>query len=281
MNKKLILIVLVMVLSVTFTLFAIDSRLKVVNYTLESDEISSPVRIAFISDLHSCKYGGSSQSDLIEAVRAQNPDIVLFGGDAFDCDLDPEATFVAMREIAAEYPCYYAIGNHEAGREDKDELLKEVCEIGVMLLEEENVILDINGEKVILTGVKDSGAYSTEDEEKQEILTERAVARIKELKTEAEEGFNILLFHRPENFEDYAEMDFDLVLSGHAHGGQWRIPGVLNGLYAPHQGIFPKYAGGEYALDGCTMIVSRGLAKECNWVPRVFNRPELVVIDIV
>ena len=73
---------------------------------------------------------------------------------------------------------------------------------------------------------------------------------------------------------------FDLILSGHAHGGQWRIPGILNGLYAPDQGLFPAYAGGRYEMNGATFIVSRGLARESTLAPRVFNRPELIVIDL-
>ena len=96
-----------------------------------------------------------------------------------------------------------------------------------------------------------------------------------------ENSFNILLIHRPEEIEHYAEMGFDLVLCGHAHGGQWRIPGILNGFYTPDQGLFPEYAGGIYKVGETTMIVSRGLAKESNIVPRIFNRPELVIIDIV
>ena len=96
-----------------------------------------------------------------------------------------------------------------------------------------------------------------------------------------EESFNLLLIHAPDNFEDYARLGFDLVLCGHTHGGQWRIPGLLNGIYAPGQGLFPKYAGGLYEKDGTTMIVSRGLAKESTYIPRIFNRPELVIIDIV
>ena len=94
------------------------------------------------------------------------------------------------------------------------------------------------------------------------------------------DNYTILLSHRPEFFELYTKYDFDLVLCGHAHGGQWRIPGILNGLYAPHQGIFPKYAGGRYDSEDMTMIVSRGLARETTRVPRIFNRPELVVIDL-
>ena len=92
--------------------------------------------------------------------------------------------------------------------------------------------------------------------------------------------FTILLTHRPERVEAYRGRGFDLILAGHAHGGQWRLPGVVNGLLAPDQGLFPPYAGGRYELEGGTLIVSRGLARESTRVPRVFNRPELVIIDV-
>ena len=85
---------------------------------------------------------------------------------------------------------------------------------------------------------------------------------------------------QPELFDIYTKYGFDLVLCGHAHGGQWRIPFILNGVYAPNQGIFPQYAGGRYEKDGTVMIVSRGLARETTYVPRIFNRPELVIIDL-
>ena len=102
--------------------------------------------------------------------------------------------------------------------------------------------------------------------------------------TAAQDGahVSVLLTHRPERVEDYTGRGFDLVLAGHAHGGQWRLPGLINGLIAPNQGLFPRYAGGRYALDGdTTMIVSRGLARESTRIPRLFNRPELVVVDIL
>ncbi|MDE5792514.1 MAG: metallophosphoesterase, partial [Oscillospiraceae bacterium] len=93
-------------------------------------------------------------------------------------------------------------------------------------------------------------------------------------------NYKILLSHRPELFEDYVTANFDLVLAGHAHGGQWRIPVILNGLYAPDQGLFPKFAGGFYQKENTTMIVSRGLARESTRIPRIYNQPELVVIDL-
>ena len=123
--------------------------------------------------------------------------------------------------------------------------------------------------------------------EAQEVVQEEAVTREavqeeiwKIEETAGTEIFTVLLSHRPELFEIYQKYEFDLVLSGHAHGGQWRIPGLLNGLFAPNQGLFPKYAGGRYDYAGGTMIVSRGLARESTKVPRIFNRPELVVVDV-
>ena len=99
---------------------------------------------------------------------------------------------------------------------------------------------------------------------------------------QAEEGtFTLLMAHRPELIDKYAAAGFDLVVSGHAHGGQVRIPGLVNGLCAPNQGWFPKYAGGEYHLRSTTMIVSRGLSTQKQWyVPRVFNRPELLIVTV-
>ncbi|MGX8705934.1 MAG: metallophosphoesterase, partial [bacterium] len=103
-------------------------------------------------------------------------------------------------------------------------------------------------------------------------------ARLRELP--AAESYAVLLAHRPEYAELYAECGFDLVLSGHAHGGQWRVPGLLNGLFAPNQGLFPKYTGGVYQIDDTTMVVSRGLARESTRVPRFYNRPELVIVEL-
>ena len=92
--------------------------------------------------------------------------------------------------------------------------------------------------------------------------------------------YTVLLSHRPERTEDYAGRGFELVLAGHAHGGQWRLPGLLNGLFAPDQGLFPTYAGGRYALGDTTLLVSRGLARESTRLPRFYNRPELVMVEL-
>ncbi len=268
--------VLIIVLALGLAVFAIDSRLKVVHYKVENEHSEKPFRIAFISDLHSCTYGGEDQSDLIEAVRAQNPDVVLFGGDIFDSRRMPDKNAViALKALGSEFSCYYISGNHEV-RHGKLDYYKEIVRsCGVTVLEGENSKAEISAGDGMpdIYGFDDTTAYGNLYDQLAHIgqTTENYPFG---------ESFNVLLIHRPEHIEHYADLGFDLVLCGHAHGGQWRIPGVLNGVYAPGQGLFPEYAGGLYEVGKTTLIVSRGLAKESNPVPRIFNRPELVIIDI-
>lgn len=269
--------VLIIVFFLAFVVLAIDSRLKTVHYEIENPKSETPFRIALITDLHSCTYGGSDQSDLIKAVRAQNPDAVLFGGDIFDSRKMPDENAVtALKALGAEFECYYISGNHEVRHEKLDYYKEIVASCGIRVLDgtHTKAAVSMTSGTPDIYGFDDTSAYGNLSEQLEHI---REVSG----NYHFEESFNVLLIHRPENFEHYTELGFDLVLCGHAHGGQWRIPGLLNGLYCPGEGIFPKYAGGFYEKDGTAMIVSRGLAKESNPVPRIFNRPELVIIDIV
>ena len=230
---------------------ALDARLAVRHYRLETARVSAPVRIALLTDLHSCDYG-EGQAGLLEAVAAEGPDVVLLGGDIVDDDarMDPERAYTAASALAASWPTYYVSGNHE---------LEGAC-----------VPVAVDGQTIRLCGVDDPAAGE-------------AVWRAQLARAAAQADpdlFTILLTHRPERVEAYRGRGFDLILAGHAHGGQWRLPGVVNGLLAPDQGLFPPYAGGRYELEGGTLIVSRGLARESTRVPRVFNRPELVIIDV-
>ena len=266
---------------VLLILLACDSRLKTVHYTIQSDKLSAPVRIALLTDLHSCQYG-ENQKNLVEAVQKQKPDIVLLGGDIFDDEMSYDNAKITIRQLAEEYPCYYVTGNHEYWGYDVGTILDIVKDCGVNILAGECDTITINGQTVSICGVDDpdvaryvSGGVPTM---KQLEYSEKAAQEAEQ--AIGEEIFTILLSHRPELYETYQNFEFDLVLSGHAHGGQWRIPGVLNGLYVPDQGLFPEYAGGRYDTDDTTMIVSRGLARETTQVPRIFNRPEVVIVDV-
>lgn len=251
------------------------NKLKIVNYTLESDKIDTPVRIALVTDLHSCRYG-DHESELIEAIDFQNPDLILLGGDIFDDKLPNDNTVDFLEGIAGRYPIYYVTGNHEFwGGVDQYEVQMDILEeYDIPRLQGDVLELDINGNTIGLVGVDDYDGYLVDEDL---ILEDEFVNAYLNLNADT---YNIILSHRPEYIDTYSAHNYDLALCGHAHGGQWRIPGLLNGLYAPNQGMFPKYAGGLYVVDNTTMIVSRGLARESTRLPRLYNRPELVIIDI-
>ena len=258
------------------------NTLKLVRYPVIAAGLPHPVRIVLVTDLHSCAYG-KGQRKLLDAIDEQTPDLILLGGDIFDDQLPDEKAVVFLRELGGKYPCYYVTGNHEywSGEAGFTEKMARLEECGVVRLSGEAVSVDVDGTKLALCGVDDPDAWGGSSgyaEYRTGSFREQAA----QAADRAEAGlYTVLLAHRPEQLELYASLGFDLVLTGHAHGGQWRIPGILNGLYAPDQGLFPPYAGGRYERDGTVMIVSRGLARESTFVPRFCNRPELVVIELI
>ncbi len=282
MKRKRKLLPVLPVVLLGLILPGFNSSLKTVRYEVTAEGLPQPVRIALVTDLHACAYG-RGQRKLLDAVEEQAPDLILLGGDIFDDKLPDEKAAVFLREVSRKYPCFYVTGNHEywSGETAFQEKMACLEEYGIRRLCGEAVSVEVGSAAVDLCGVDDPDAWGNsrgyteyEDGSFREQLARAA--------SQAENGrYTILLTHRPEQLELYASFGFDLVLAGHAHGGQWRIPGILNGLYAPDQGLFPPYAGGRYELDGTVMIVSRGLARESTRVPRFYDRPELVIVDLI
>lgn len=248
---------------------ALDPRMIARTYTVESEKIDAPVRLALLTDFHGCDYGEDA-SRLVNAVNELQPDAVLLVGDIFDDKLAWDDSEALVRSLAAEWPCFYVTGNHEYWSNRVEEICRIVRNAGAKVLEQNGETIILNGQRISFCGVPDPSAGVNME------------GALRLAAADAEPGaFTVLLAHRPELIEKYAANGaFDLVVSGHAHGGQIRIPGLVNGLYAPNQGWFPEYAGGLYAVDGMTMIVSRGLARESTLFPRIFNRPELVLIEL-
>ncbi len=244
----------------------LDARLRTVTYPVVSDKVTERVTLAVLTDLHSCGYG-KGQSALLDAASARSPDAVLLAGDIVDDKLPEENAWTAVSALAAAYPTFYVTGNHEYWSGEADRICGEMKALGVTVLRGETARISVRGQTLLLGGVDDP-----------EFGDGGQLERIGG--TLDGEVFSILLAHRPEEIRRYLEYPFDLVVSGHAHGGQWRIPRVLNGLLAPNQGLLPQYAGGRYDFDGTVFLVSRGLARESTKVPRLFNRPELVIVDI-
>ncbi len=273
MRKKHWWILPALAILVILALIALDERLTLRTYTVVSPKLTAEVRLAVVTDFHS----SDNADDVVAMVASCAPDAVLLVGDLFDDDTanrPPERTLSLMRQLSAQYPCYYVSGNHEAWTGEMDALYQQTEEAGVTVLRMSSGVLTVRGQRIALCGIPDpyemvfSGAPDTEEQIRQAMENVDSA------------DFTVLLAHRPELLAKYAQFPLDLVVSGHAHGGQVRIPGVLNGLYAPNQGWFPKLAGGAYTQDGTTLIVSRGLAVRTR-LPRIFNRPEVVLVRCV
>lgn len=273
MRKKHWWILPVLAILVVLTLIALDERLILRTYTVASPKLTAEVRLAVVTDFHS----SDNADDVVAMVASCAPDAVLLVGDLFDDDTQnrpTERTLSLMRQLSAQYPCYYVSGNHEAWTGEMDALYQQTEEAGVTVLRMSSGVLTVRGQRIALCGIPDpyemvfSGAPDTEEQLRQALEDVNSA------------DFTVLLAHRPELLAKYAQFPLDLVVSGHAHGGQVRIPGVLNGLYAPNQGWFPKLAGGAYTQGGTTLIVSRGLAVRTR-LPRIFNRPEVVLVRCV
>ena len=249
-------------------LSAVSDRVTVRQYTIESDAITSPVRLAVLTDLHGCDYGQDGVQ-LLALLTKEQPDAILMAGDMFSPDGDASEELAFFRRLTDIAPGFYVTGNHEYAEYNVSALTKEIRQTGVTVLNKGCVTLSICGQTVNICGIPDPISGSS------------AQASLSALDV-PEKGYTVLLSHRPELIDQYAASSvFDLVVSGHAHGGQVRIPLLVNGLYAPNQGWFPAYAGGRYDVDSTTMIVSRGLARQRQWyIPRVFNRPEVVITTI-
>lgn len=273
MRKKHRWILPVLAILVALALIALDERLILRTYTVASPKLTAEVRLAVVTDFHS----SDNADDVAAMVTSCAPDAVLLVGDLFDDDTQnrpPERTLSLMRQLSAQYPCYYVSGNHEAWTGEMDALYQQTEDARVTVLRMSSGVLTVRGQRIALCGIPDpyemvfSGAPDTEEQLRQAMENVDSA------------DFTVLLAHRPELLAKYAQFPLDLVVSGHAHGGQVRIPGVLNGLYAPNQGWFPKLAGGAYTQDGTTLIVSRGLAVRTR-LPRIFNRPEVVLVRCV
>lgn len=270
MRRKWLVWLILLAAVIVLAVIGLDQRMVVRQYAVETDKVSKPVWLAVLTDYHGCDYGPDG-AELVQAVSALAPDAILLVGDMFSADGDPEAELRMFRQLGSIAFTYYVTGNHEYWEHNVPQLLARVAETGVTVLDQSCVSLVVEGQHINICGIPDPYAY---------VDTEVALNRV--VDDIEHPAFTVLMAHRPELIDKYAATgSFDLVVSGHAHGGQVRIPGIVNGLCAPNQGWFPKYAGGRYEVDGTTLIVSRGLSTHRQMgVPRIFNRPELVLIEI-
>ena len=277
-NKKTVLIVSVLIILCLgiWTLWG-NIALEVNEYEIVSDRIPEAFagfRIAQVSDLHNKDFG-EGYGQLLTLLSEVNPDIIVVTGDLIDSrqtDLDIALEFAWQAGKIARV--FYVSGNHEARIPEYEDLKIGLVKAGVVILENQKVEITREGESITLMGIDDPSF-----QEDYLFGESESVARqeIEDLQNESD-GYTILLSHRPELFDIYVETEMDLVFTGHAHGGQFRLP-FIGGLVAPNQGFLPKYDAGLFSEGSTTMIVSRGVGNSI--IPiRFNNRPEIVVAEL-
>ena len=277
-KKKFVILSITAVILILLVIWIVwsNTALELNEYAIISSRLPESFngyRIAHISDLHNVQMGENNER-LLGMLHNAQPDMIAITGDLIDSrntNISIALNFVKKAMDIA--PCYYITGNHEARVTDYGDLNRGLLELGVIVLENDKFEIEHSDGKVIVLGVNDP-SFETN------YIFGDAVSvmqqNLQQLKNE--ESYTILLSHRPELMDVYADYRVDLVLSGHAHGGQFRLP-LLGGMFAPNQGLFPEYDSGLFEKNDTTMIVSRGIGNSI--VPfRINNRPEVILIEL-
>ena len=251
------------------------SHFQITYYRIASSHVTEKLRIVFLSDLHLRQYGEDNK-ELLDEVQSLEPDLILLGGDFVTYpDPDYESMLSLCRKLARIAPSYAVLGNHESemiygGVDEK--LAEKFAMTGITLLRNENKTIYIRSNKIELVGLE--GACKDYD-----YYNYGASDCMERLSTQYD-ALRIVMDHVPMKFINYyQDYPFDIGFAGHTHGGLIRLP-ILGRLYSAEEGLFPQYAGGKYQLkNGAQFIVGCGLG-DSSWVPRVYNPPELVLVDV-
>ncbi len=281
------MILIILALLILWLLWG-NSALQLTTYTVTSDRLPDAFdgyRIAQVSDLHNAEMGKDNQK-LLSVLAETDPDLIVITGDLIDSshtDIDMALHFVC--EAVKLAPCYYVPGNHEAwvAQDTYHQLENGLKEAGVTVLRQEALQIQCQGQAIAIGGVDDPAFHPAAADLPFVSGRDSYASAHGPLSPEAFDGllhskdtFTILLSHRPEYFDSYVAADIDLVFTGHAHGGQFRLP-ILGGLVAPDQGLFPQYDAGLFTEGNTHMVVSRGIGNSI--IPlRIGNRPELILV---
>ncbi|KOA18285.1 putative metallophosphoesterase [Clostridium homopropionicum DSM 5847] len=276
MKNKFILLVTI-IIAIFMFIYVENNFLEINKLEVMSNRIPASFngyKIVHLSDLHN-KTFGKNQKQLVDKIQKLKPDIIVFTGDIVDIRrYNEEPSILLIERLSKIAPVYYVPGNHEIGSGKLKNLQLRLEKAGAIVLRNESVRITKNKEQILISGIDDPNAVKGNKNENEKIQSEINLT----YKEEFKDNYRILLSHRPEKLSVYAKNKFDLVFSGHAHGGQVRIP-FIGGLIAPQQGFFPKYTSGKYIKESTVMIVSRGLGNSKAPV-RVFNRPEIILTTL-
>lgn len=271
-KRRRVLIKILACITAFYLLLDWSGKTRIVSryYEIEDKRITQQLRLAVICDLHGALYG-RGQSEILAALEEANPNAVVLLGDMFDQHGRNENTYFLLRALSARFDCYFITGNHEYKSGQLEKIRAALSEAGIPVLAGDSATIR-SGDTIVQLFGADDGLGGKKRQSRQ--IADAAAIR-------KDDMYSVLAIHVPNDVESYLHYGFDLMLSGHTHGGQIILPGILNGLYAPGQGFFPKYGGGRYDFNAQALIISRGLAKKPFWLPRVFNPPEITFVTLV
>ncbi len=260
-------VVIVLLILFIINVYYEDFKVKKNHFEIETNEIEEDYKIVQLSDFHNEK-NKWLHKQIVEIIKEEKPNIIVITGDLIDVD---DCTYAEklLERIYNIAPIYFVPGNHECIFGGYPDLLNILYKYNVNVISNKCISLDNNIE---LYGIKDPSFYIPNDD-KESIDKYLSKFNINTKK------YSILLSHRPEALDIYSKYKFDLVFTGHAHGGQVIAP-LIGPLYAPHQGVLPKYARGIYKKNNTSMIVSRGLGNSLYAIIRINNKPELVIVSL-
>lgn len=275
-TKKYYIIILVIFLTFIYLVYQ-NTNIKITNITYVNEKIPDSFNdfvLCHITDLHDANFG-DKQADLMKIIKDGNPDIIVFTGDFIDAsryDLDNSMNLI--RGIIDIAPIYYVSGNHEVSTNEYVNIIQSLDEAGVIIMENQFEFIYKNEEVIKLIGIADYDTFVFDRlYDVANTLFDSELKRISD-----GDEFKILLSHRPELFDTYVNNNIDLIFTGHAHGGQFRLP-IIGGIIAPNQGVFPEYTSGFYYKNSTSMYVNRGLGNSV--IPlRVFNNPEVLFLTL-
>ena len=267
-KKRLLIIILTLLFILALWLIWGNVTVGVTRYTVTGKNLPHSFdgfKIAVVSDFHNSRFG-KNNSQIVEKIQKEHPDMIAITGDLVDSNrTDIDIAVQLVSQLTRIAPCYYVPGNHESWIDEQDkELEKGLLAEGVVVLHNDVKQLTKGSETIQIAGLDD--------------YTQESTARTKIANMPLSGEYCILLSHRPETFDAYVSEEVDLVLSGHAHGGQFRVP-FIGGMVAPDQGLFPRFDAGKYTSNDTVMIVSRGIGNSI--IPiRINNRPEIVIVEL-
>lgn len=272
MKKRVPVLLLVCLLALVLWVVLEQRWIQVTPYTVKSPDLPeafSGMRVTELADVHGTMFG-EEQEDLLQKVRETKPDLIAIDGDLFDVNTDISELDVLLTGLCEIAPTYYVTGNHEWVTDNLYETLDHFRELGVVVLDNTYVVLESQGQQMVVAGVHDpNGPYDMKT----------PAELVEEIRRDVgEDTYILMLAHRNGQLAMWAELGVQTVLVGHGHGGLIRLP-FVGGLLDVEHNLFPVYDAGLFHSDKTTMVVSRGLGNSI-WIPRIFNRPDLPVITL-